>query len=105
MDTCGQLNIQQSASVVAQSRHLITHDTGMMHIASCLGVPMATVWGNTVPSFGMFPYVPNNPDSFTIHEVQSLSCRPCSKIGHESCPKKHFKCMMDQDVEAITAGL
>lgn len=105
VNTCGQLNIQQSASVVAQSRHLITHDTGMMHIASCLDVPMTTVWGNTVPSFGMFPYVPNKPDSFTIHEVQNLACRPCSKIGHKECPKKHFNCMMDQDAAAIAAGL
>lgn len=105
VDTCGQLNLQQSASVVAQSRHLITHDTGMMHIASCLNVPMTTVWGNTVPDFGMYPYVPENPKAFTVHEVQGLSCRPCSKIGHAQCPKKHFKCMMDQDVVAISKGL
>lgn len=101
---CGKLNIQQSASIVKQSKRLITHDTGMMHIASCFELPMTTVWGNTVPDFGMYPYVPGNPSLFTIHQVENLSCRPCSKIGHKSCPKKHFKCMVEQDSEAIAKG-
>lgn len=104
IDSCGKLNIQQSASLVKQSKRLITHDTGMMHIASCFELPMTTVWGNTVPDFGMYPYVPNNPSSFSIHQVENLSCRPCSKIGHNSCPKKHFKCMMEQDADALARG-
>lgn len=101
VDTCGKLNLQQSASLVKQSAHLITHDTGMMHIASCLGVKMSTVWGNTVPAFGMTPYAPGDNSNFTIHEVEGLSCRPCSKIGHAKCPKGHFKCMMEQNIQAI----
>ncbi len=104
INTCGKLNLQQSASVVQQSQHLITHDTGMMHIASCFRLPMSTVWGNTVPSFGMTPYIPN-ANCFSIHEVKGLSCRPCSKIGHDKCPKGHFKCMMEQDVQSIANTL
>jgi hypothetical protein len=49
----------------------------------------------------MYPYLPKNPELYSIYEVNNLSCRPCSKIGFEKCPKKHFKCMMDQDVEKI----
>lgn len=103
VDTCGKLNLQQSASLVQQSKHLITHDTGMMHIASCFEVPMSTVWGNTVPAFGMYPYIPGKPELFSMHQVANLSCRPCSKIGHDSCPKKHFRCMMDQNTDEIIA--
>jgi hypothetical protein len=33
-----------------------------------------------------------------LFEVKNLSCRPCSKIGFSVCPKKHFKCMHDQDI-------
>jgi len=105
IDTCGNLNLQQSASIVKQSAHLITHDTGMMHIASCLGVKMSTIWGNTVPAFGMTPYVPNDTSLFSVHEVKGLSCRPCSKIGHEKCPKGHFKCMMEQDLQRISQSI
>ncbi len=100
MNTVGQLNLQQSASLVKQAKHLITHDTGMMHIASSFDVLMSTVWGNTVPEFGMYPYQPTNK-RFTIHQVEGLKCRPCSKIGSEVCPKKHFDCMMKQDLSCI----
>ncbi|GAB5416716.1 MAG: glycosyltransferase family 9 protein [Crocinitomicaceae bacterium] len=99
-NTVGHLNLQQSASLVKQAKHLITHDTGMMHIASSFEIPMSTVWGNTVPDFGMYPYQPTNK-RYTVHQVEGLKCRPCSKIGSESCPKKHFDCMMKQDISNI----
>jgi ADP-heptose:LPS heptosyltransferase len=90
---CGDFSLPQSASIVQQAAVLLTNDTGMMHIASCFQVPTVSVWGNTVPAFGMFPYFPANPNLFSIHEVPPLSCRPCSKIGFQTCPKKHFHCM------------
>lgn len=99
---CGKLNLQQSASVLKQSKALLTHDTGLMHIASAFKLPIISVWGNTVPNFGMYAYMPGKQDLLSIHEVKDLKCRPCSKIGHQSCPKKHFKCMMNQDLEAIS---
>jgi ADP-heptose:LPS heptosyltransferase len=102
---CGKLNLQQSASVVEQSSVLLTHDTGLMHIASCFKVPIVSVWGNTVPELGMYPYYPNNPELFSIHEVKDLNCRPCSKIGFQACPKKHFKCMIEQDLGGIQTAL
>lgn len=104
VNTVGKLNLQQSASMVKQSRHLITHDTGMMHIASSFEIPMTTVWGNTVPDFGMYPYQPENK-TYSIHQVEGLKCRPCSKIGSESCPKKHFDCMQAQDIEGIVKSI
>lgn len=102
---CGKLNLQQSASVVAQSKVLLTSDTGLMHIAACFDVPIVSVWGNTVPELGMYPYRPASKESYTIHEVKEISCRPCSKIGFESCPKKHFNCMMMQNSAAIREEL
>lgn len=98
---CGNFNLGQSASIVKQSAVLLTHDTGLMHIATCFKVPILSVWGNTVPDLGMYPYYPQNPELFSIHEVENLKCRPCSKIGYSKCPKGHFKCMMEQDVEGI----
>ncbi|MDC0257309.1 glycosyltransferase family 9 protein [Crocinitomicaceae bacterium] len=104
VSTVGRLNLQQSASLVKQSKHLITHDTGMMHIASCFDVPMSTVWGNTVPDFGMYPYQPKQK-TYSIHQVDGLKCRPCSKIGSETCPKKHFDCMLKQDISSLLESI
>ncbi|MEN9440479.1 MAG: hypothetical protein RLZ33_555 [Bacteroidota bacterium] len=98
---CGNFNLAQSASIVKQSAVLLTNDTGMMHIASCFEIPTVSVWGNTVPELGMYPYFPKAKENFSIHEVKGLKCRPCSKIGFNECPKKHFNCMQLQDETAI----
>lgn len=99
MNACGHYSIHQSASLVRQSRVLITHDTGLMHIGAAFQKKILSVWGNTHPRFGMFPY---RAGSGSIQfEVEGLSCRPCSKIGYKKCPKKHFKCMMNQDLAGL----
>lgn len=104
-NACGKFNLFGSASLIRQSKSVISHDTGMMHIAAALQKPIVSLWGNTVPEFGMYPYLPEHPDRYSISEVKDLSCRPCSKIGHDSCPKEHFKCMEDQDLNRIVRDL
>lgn len=99
---CGKYSLHQSASLVRQSRLLITHDTGLMHIGAAFNKKIITIWGNTVPRFGMVPYR-TDPSSLQF-EVAGLSCRPCSKIGYSRCPKKHFKCMLGQDLDAIAGA-
>ena len=86
---CGKFNLNQSASLVKQARAVFTHDTGLMHIAAAFQKEVFSIWGNTTPFFGMYPY----RTKFTVFENNKLSCRPCSKIGHKKCPKGHFKCM------------
>jgi heptosyltransferase-2 len=91
INLCGKLNLNQSASVIQQVDEVITHDTGLMHIAAAFQKKIISVWGNTIPEFGMYPYLDEN--QFRIVEIKDLSCRPCSKIGHQKCPKGHFNCM------------
>lgn len=94
-NACGKYNLNQSASLVKQADKIITHDTGLMHIAAAFKKEIISVWGNTVPSFGFTPYQP--AASSKIIEVSGLHCRPCSKIGYDKCPKGHFKCMGEID--------
>lgn len=98
-NACGKYNLNQSASLVKQASKIITHDTGLMHIAAAFKKEIISVWGNTVPAFGFTPYLPS-PTS-KIVEVKNLSCRPCSKIGYDKCPKGHFNCMMKIDEHAF----
>ena len=100
-NSCGQLSVHQSASLIRQSRVVISHDTGMMHIAAAFKKPIISIWGNTIPAFGMYPYYPVGMQQNTCVEVTGLSCRPCSKIGKISCPKGHFKCMQDISVPQV----
>ncbi len=101
-DTCGKLSLEQSAFLVKCAEKVVTHDTGLMHIAAAFDKPIASVWGNTVPAFGMYPYKVTNS---MIAEVAGLPCRPCSKIGHKKCPKGHFKCMNNIPLDAIASWI
>ncbi|MDR3047597.1 MAG: glycosyltransferase family 9 protein [Bacteroidales bacterium] len=90
---CGKFTLHQSAYFIQHSDCVLTGDTGLMHIAAALHKPIISVWGNTIPEFGMYPYMPLEREKFDLIEVTSLACRPCSKLGYKSCPKHHFKCM------------
>lgn len=96
---CGKYTLHQSASILKQSDCVLTGDTGLMHIAAAFQKPIASVWGNTIPEFGMYPYIPEHRELFRIFEVNHLKCRPCSKLGYKKCPRKHFKCM--KEIQAV----
>jgi heptosyltransferase-2 len=99
INLCGKLNLNQSASIIQQSQKVITSDTGLMHIAAAFKKDIISLWGNTIPEFGMGPYLAGMNSQ--ILEVKNLSCRPCSKLGYKKCPKGHFKCMNDIDFKAF----
>jgi len=88
-NACGKYNLNQSASLVQQASHVFSHDTGLMHIAAAFKKEIFSIWGSTIPAFGMYPY----RTKFTVLENTKIGCRPCSKIGYKKCPKGHFKCM------------
>ncbi len=93
LDFTAKLSINQSASLVKNARLVVANDTGLMHIAAAFHKKILSVWGNTSPELGMFPYLPG--EGSEMLEVKGLSCRPCSKLGYHECPKKHFRCMND----------
>lgn len=100
INLCGKLNINQSASIIQQAKTVITSDTGLMHIAAAYKKDIISIWGNTIPEFGMGPYL--SGINSHILEVKNLSCRPCSKLGFSKCPKGHFKCMNDIDISKVS---
>jgi heptosyltransferase-2 len=100
-NACGKFNLNESADLVRKAKLIITHDTGLMHIATAFKKTILSVWGNTVPSFGMTPYFGNTNITNIVYEVKKLGCRPCSKIGYKKCPRGHFKCMELQNTDQI----
>ncbi len=101
LNACGKYNLNQSASLVKQAKKIITHDTGLMHIAAAFKKEIISVWGNTIPEFGMYPYYGKSQVLSLKSQVPNLSCRPCSKLGFSECPKKHFKCMNEINEKEI----
>lgn len=95
-NACGLLTLAQSAACIQETDIVISHDTGLMHIAAAFQKPIVSIWGNTVPEFGMYPWQTN----WLSAEVE-LSCRPCHKIGYPKCPQQHFRCMLENYPEKI----
>jgi len=100
-NACGKFNLNESADLVRKSKLIITHDTGLMHIAAAFKKKIISVWGNTVPEFGMYPYYGKDQIPNSKFEIKGLRCRPCSKIGYAKCPRGHFKCMRKLSMDAV----
>ena len=100
-NACGKFNLDESADLVRRAKMIITHDTGLMHVASAFRKPIISIWGNTVPAFGMSAYFGKQPSVDVRFEVKHLYCRPCSKIGYKKCPHGHFRCMRNHDESEI----
>jgi len=96
-NACGKYNLGESADLVKRAKFIISHDTGLMHIAAAFKKDIISVWGNTVASFGMYPY----QTKYEIFDVKKLWCRPCSKIGYDKCPLGHFKCMEKISIQSV----
>ncbi len=100
-NACGKFRLNESADLVQKAKVVVTNDTGLMHIAAAFKRPIISLWGNTVPAFGMTPYYGDAPVSDVIMQVNKLWCRPCSKIGFKKCPLGHFKCMEKIEAEEV----
>lgn len=100
-NACGLISLNQSAALIRDSEMVITGDTGLMHIAAAYQKKIISLWGNTIPEFGMYPYFPQNQNLSVVIENKNLKCRPCSKLGFDYCPEKHFNCMMQLDISNV----
>jgi ADP-heptose:LPS heptosyltransferase len=61
-NSCGKFSLNESADLVRRAKLIVTHDTGLMHIAAAFKRPIISIWGNTVPAFGMYPYYGGKQD-------------------------------------------
>ncbi len=90
-------DLLQTAADMKLCSAVVCNDSGMMHTASAVGVKVLAIFGSSVKEFGFAPY---NCKSLIL-ENNSLSCRPCSHIGRESCPEMHFRCMKEIKPEFV----
>ena len=91
VDLSNNDDLMSTAVNMEKCSALICNDSGMMHVGCALNVPVLTIFGSTVEEFGFVPY----KNKSVVLGNDGLSCRPCTHIGRESCPKKHFRCMME----------
>src|SRR5213075_725715 len=70
LDISGAPSLLKTAAHIARSRLFVGNDSGLMHLAEAVGVPVVALFGPTVESFG---YYPSLAQSRTVE--RRLACR------------------------------
>ena len=94
-DIAGQTSLMETAAVLRRARAFIGNDSGLMHLAEAVGVPVIGLFGPTVDAFGYFPAL----EGSKVIE-RELDCRPCSRNGSRPCPRGTQECLIDIPVDA-----
>jgi heptosyltransferase-2 len=84
----GKTDLRELMAVIKTCRVLITPDTGAMHIAGALKVPVVALFGPTTLDFGFGPWGGEN----TVIQ-KDLPCRPCSLHAKDKCAENTFDCL------------
>ncbi len=84
IDLAGRTGLSQLAALLARCRLFLTNDTGPMHVADAVGIPVVAVFGPTDPV--------TTPPFGRHHTIvrKALECSPCLK---RTCPLGHHRCM------------
>ena len=94
-DLTGKTTLDELMSTLCGLSALLTNDTGTMHLADFLGVPLVAVFGSTEPAFTG----PRGPRSRVIrHQVE---CSPCFL---RDCPLD-FRCMHEISTASVAEAL
>lgn len=102
INTCGKLSLHESAFIIKEAKMVLSHDTGFLHIGVAFKKPTITIWGSTSPLLQFEAFYPDQSTVFNFNAVvPGLACQPCNKQGASKCPKGHFKCMVEQDIQSI----
>jgi len=96
VDATGRAGIMESAALIARCRGFVGNDSGLMHLAEAVGVPVTALFGPTVSEFG---YYPSLERSKTVE--RALPCRPCSRNGAPPCPRGTRECIERIDTDTV----
>ncbi len=91
----GKLSFLQSAALIKSAKRNFVNDSGPLHICSAMNARVTAFFCSTITDFGFGPL----SDDVKVLEVEKLACRPCGIHGHKECPKGHFRCGNDINIE------
>ncbi len=99
LDLAGRTTLREFMAVLRVCRVLLTNDTGPMHVAAALGVPVVVPFGSTSPEL-TGPGLPGDARHRWVR-VPSAEA-PCAPCFLRECPVD-FRCLLGVGVERVTA--
>jgi heptosyltransferase-2 len=100
LDIAGIPSLMKTAAHIARCRLFVGNDSGLMHLAEAVGVPVVALFGPTVETFGYYPALARS----RVIE-RRLACRPCSRNGSIPCPRGTGECLTRIDVDPVLAAI
>jgi len=99
VNLAGKLKFLQSASLMQQAQMNYVNDSAPMHLCGAVNAPVTAIFCSTVVRFGFGPLSDN---AHVVECREDLPCRPCGLHGFRQCPKQHFKCGNNIDINDLT---
>ena len=86
VNLCGKTSLLDAIDILASSSVAVSNDSGLMHIAAAVDVPVVAMYGATTPAYT--PPLHAKAKSFYMN----LECSPCWK---RTCQYQHYRCLKD----------
>ena len=96
LDLTGKTGLDEVVDILSRTSAAVTNDSGLMHVAAALDVPVVGIYGSTTASFTP----PLAARAVTIG--QDLPCRPCFK---RECPLGHLACLTNTSAQRVMDAL
>ena len=104
LNLAGKTALPQALALIAASASTVSNDSGLMHVASALGVPQVAIFGSSSPL-----HTPPLSDKASVLWLKTdpayqppLDCAPCFE---RECPLGHTRCLNDIGAERVLALL
>jgi heptosyltransferase-2 len=93
------LGVGGLAAAIERCALVVSNDSGPVHLASALGVPVVAIFGPTSPE----RWRPLCARSAVVR--LPLACSPCSNHGSAACPLGHHECLKSLSADAVLAAV